>query len=389
MGKKKVLFITPSLCQGGLEHSLITMLSLLDEKKYEMYLYTYGEDLSLLPLVPQYVHFKNDLLDKHYNRNLKALRLLSGEKFFSKVGKKERAERYTDKRKDFIHRQKVNQIKNAYNNLQFDVVIGNSIGMTSETAAVVNAKKRYVFFRSSVDLHHEMNVELFPKYDGIIAVSKGVKDMLCKSYDDVEDKVIVLENYVDAEQIIAKANERLEEVDDKLKDRLVISTCGRFSQEKGFDLAVECAHILKDKGYDFLWYFIGDGAQREMLEQLIERYDLISNIRITGYTENPFPYIKCCDVYVQPSYHESYGRTIKEAIILGKPIVSTDTVGGHTLLDNNNYGEIVDFLPEAIADGIITASHKIKQNEYAKYDIKINQEEKETYVRAIEKILDS
>ena len=61
--KKKILFITPSLCQGGLEHSLITMLKLLDKNKYEMYLYTYREDLALLPLVPEYVHFKNDLLN--------------------------------------------------------------------------------------------------------------------------------------------------------------------------------------------------------------------------------------------------------------------------------------------------------------------------------------
>ena len=95
MVKKKVLFITPSLCQGGLEHSLITMLTLLDENKYDMYLYTYGDDLSLLPLVPQYVHLKNDLNNKHYNRNPEAMCLWAGEIFFSKVGKKERAERYT------------------------------------------------------------------------------------------------------------------------------------------------------------------------------------------------------------------------------------------------------------------------------------------------------
>ena len=71
--KKKILFITPSLCQGGLEHSLITMLKLLDKNKYEMYLYTYREDLALLPLVPEYVHFKNDLLNKHYQRNNKTM----------------------------------------------------------------------------------------------------------------------------------------------------------------------------------------------------------------------------------------------------------------------------------------------------------------------------
>ena len=90
--KKKILFITPSLCQGGLEHSLITMLKLLDKNKYEMYLYTYREDLALLPLVPEYVHFKNDLLNKHYQRNPKAMCLWGVETGLKKIGVKDKAE---------------------------------------------------------------------------------------------------------------------------------------------------------------------------------------------------------------------------------------------------------------------------------------------------------
>ena len=57
MSKKKVLFITPSLCQGGIEHSLITMLKLIDKTKYDLTLFTYRKDMSLLPLVPKGVPF--------------------------------------------------------------------------------------------------------------------------------------------------------------------------------------------------------------------------------------------------------------------------------------------------------------------------------------------
>lgn len=389
MEKKTVLFITPSLCQGGLEHSLITMFKLLDENKYEMYLYTYRNDLSLLPLVPDYVHFKNDLLNKHYQRNPKAMSLWLGETYFSKIGAKEKAERYTEKRKKFIHRQKVNQINEAYKNQKFDVVVGNSIGITSEMAAVVNAKRRFVFFRSSVDLHHEENTELFPKYDGIIAVSQGVKNMLCSSYSNIEDKLYVLENYVDAEHIIAKANEPLPNGLVPPDNKLILCTCGRFSEEKGFDLAVESASILKKNGVDFIWYFIGDGILRDALEKQIAEYSLKENIIISGYVDNPFPYINVCDIYVQPSYHESYGRTIKEAIILGKPVVSTDTVGAHTLLDNSNHGEIVDINGYALAQGIIYANEKEKQGKYCKYDIKANESEKFEYISKLEKLLDT
>ena len=387
--KKKILFITPSLCQGGLEHSLITMLKLLDKNKYAMYLYTYGKDLSLLPLVPRYVHFKNDLLNKHYQRNPKTMCLWGVEAGLKKLGVKDKAELYASNRKKYIHKQKVNQIKKAYKNTYFDVVVGNSIGMTSEMTAVVNAKKRFVFFRSSVDLHHEENIELFPKYDGIIAVSQGVKDMLCSSYENIDNKVYVLENYVDAEQIITKANKTLPNETDLPANKLILCTCGRFSEEKGFDLAVESANILKKKGIDFIWYFIGDGVLRNSLEKQISEYSLDENIIITGYVDNPFPYIKMCDIYIQPSYHESYGRTIKEAIILGKPIVSTDTVGAHTLLNNTEFGEIVDINANAIAQVIITAVEKQKQGKYDKYDIKENELEKSEYISKLEKLLDT
>lgn len=387
--KKKILFITPSLCQGGLEHSLITMLKLLDKNKYEMYLYTYREDLSLLPLVPEYVHFKNDLLNKHYQRNPKTMCLWGVEAGLKKLGVKDKAELYASNRKKYIHKQKVNQIKKAYKNTYFDVVVGNSIGMTSEMAAIVNAKKRFVFFRSSVDLHHEENIELFPKYDGIIAVSQGVKDMLCSSYGNIEDKIYVLENYVDAEQIITKANQPISNGLVQPDNKLILCTCGRFSEEKGFDLAVKSASILKKKDIGFVWYFIGDGVLRKSLEKQISEYSLDENIIITGYVDNPFPYIKMCDIYIQPSYHESYGRTIKEAIILGKPIVSTDTVGAHTLLDNTEFGEIVDISAEALAQGIMTVVEKQKQGKYDRYDIKENELEKSEYISKLEKLLDT
>ena len=378
--KKKVLFITPGLYQGGLEHSLIMMLRLLDQSKYDLYLYTYRKDLSLLPLVPQYVKVYNDLLNQHYYRKPKAI-------LYQLLHKITHQEKYQEKLKQYIHYQKVTQPQKHYSDTCFDAVIANSIGKTSEMAAYVNAKKRYAFFHSSVDLHHDTNAKLFPKYDGIIAVSQGVKDMLCNSYDGIENKVYVLENYVDASEIIEKADEPLNtSIPDK---KLILSTCGRFSEEKGFDLAVESAKELKDKGIDFVWLFVGDGVLREKLEESLDKYGLQDNILITGYVENPFPYIKCCDIYVQPSYHESYGRTIKEAIILGKPIVSTDTVGGNTLLENGMYGEIVPISAEEITNGIMSAIKKNQQGIYRKYDINDNQKEKETYINGLESIIDS
>ena len=390
MTKGKILFIIPTLCQGGLEHSLITALKLLDKSKYQVTLLIMQQVLDLLPLVPQEVEVLIDKESPHYYRKPRAVWLKGVSEISGRIGKQSIKEMYSEQLKRYIHLQRtIHPAKDIIGKRDFDVVVSYAVGMCTETALHVKAKKRVVFFHSSIDLNHEKNVELFPKLDGIIAVSQGVKDMLCCSYDNIQDKVYVLENYVDAELVIAKANQPLLNGFVSPENKLVLCTCGRFSKEKGFDLAVESAHILKKSGVDFIWYFIGDGALREALETQIAEYSLQDNIVITGYVDNPFSYIKMCEIYVQPSYHESFGLTIKEAMVLGKPIVSTDTVGAHTLLDNSEYGEIVDVNAEALAQGIIDAVEKKTRNKYVKFDISVNESEKIEYIRKLEKLIDN
>ena len=384
MGKKKVLFIIPSLCQGGIEHSLITTLKVLDKTKYDITLFTYFNDLALLPLVPKEVKTIHNNTQPHCHRNPKAIfydviKLVTQKLKWNGVN-----EKVSEKLKHHIHQQKAKYAsKGIFKHQKFDIVISYAVGMCTEMALYFKAKRYYVFFHSSVDSHHEILDKIFPSYNKIIAVSDGVKEMLTKSYTHISDKIVVLENYVEADRIIDKSNQNINIKNNKL----VLCTCGRLSPEKGFDLAVESASILKQKGMDFIWYFVGDGNERNKIESLINENELSDFIRITGYVENPYPYIKDCDIYIQPSHHESFGLTIKEAVILGKTVVSTDTVGGNIVLENGKYGEIVKISANGIAQGILTAQSKVQQGLYEKYDIRLNTEEKNKFINQLEDIL--
>ena len=384
MDQKKVLFITPSLCQGGIEHSMITMLNLLDKTKYDITLFIYHDDITLLPLVPKEVRFVKDNQQPHYYRKPKAV-FYNGIKLVSNLVKaKKVSEKISTKLKKYIHLQKVKHpYKDIFRKEKFDIVISYAIGICTEMALCFKAEKYYVFFHSSVDLHHEMLEKIFPLYNKIVAVSDGVKEMLTEKYPHISDRIVVLKNYVDAQKVVDKSNECINIKDDKL----VLCTCGRLSSEKGFDLAVESANILRQKGIDFIWYFVGDGDERIKVEELINKYKLNDYIKITGYVENPYPYIKACDIYIQPSYHESFGLTIKESVILGKTVVSTDTVGGNTVLEKGKYGEIVPISAEGIAQGVLTAQSKAKQGSYKKYDTSVNDEEKNKYISQLEDVL--
>ena len=99
-----------------------------------------------------------------------------------------------------------------------------------------------------------------------------------------------------------------------------IVSVGRLSNEKGFDLAVEASKILKDKNINFRWYFIGDGNQREALEQKIKSYQLQNHVLLLGLKDNPYPYIKKAKIYAQTSRFEGKSIAIDEAKILRKPI---------------------------------------------------------------------
>ena len=390
MKKRKVLFITPSLCQGGIEHSQITMLKLLDKEKYDITLFLYLEDVTLLPLVPDYVKVIIDRDKSHYYRKPKAIKYVLMKKICSIYGRKEQYVNYAEKLRVFIREERAKHpAKDVFSKERFDVVVSNAIGICTEMAQYISAEKRYVFFRSSVDLHHEMLERVFPKYDGIVAVSPGVKEMLQKSYPDVKEKIVLLENYVDSNRILTKSAEESEYKFDKGFGNLVIASCGRLSSEKGFDMAAEAAGILKQKGYLFTWYFVGDGQEREKVEEIISKKSLEKEIYITGYMNNPFPIMKNCDVYVQPSYEESYGRTIKEAMILGCPVVSTATVGGKLLVKHQENGILTEITPEALARGIIEMIEnpelQKKCREY--YSLEQNEIEKQIFKTGLEKLL--
>ncbi|MBQ6117705.1 MAG: glycosyltransferase, partial [Clostridia bacterium] len=109
---------------------------------------------------------------------------------------------------------------------------------------------------------------------------------------------------------------------------------------------------LKNRGVSFLWLLIGDGAQREQIERLTREKKVADKIYITGFLKNPFPYMNACDIYVQPSYEDSQPLALLEAQILGKPLVSTETVGGKTILENGKKGVLTPFTAAGLADGI-------------------------------------
>lgn len=132
-----------------------------------------------------------------------------------------------------------------------------------------------------------------------------------------------------------------------------IVTVGRLSPEKGQQMIPKSTRILLDQGYEIYWYLVGDGPLRAEVEQEIKKYDVQDHVILLGTKMNPYPYIKNCDIYVQPSFTEGYCTTTMEAKILHKPIITTDAPGMREQFVSGENGLIVEAMtPEAIADGV-------------------------------------
>lgn len=184
-------------------------------------------------------------------------------------------------------------------------------------------------------------------YDKVICVSENVKDSFVRLFEDIPEAV-VLHNVNDETEIREKACAFLPE-------RLAVPTfsaIGRLSFEKGNDRLLEACQLLKDAGYDFRLWIIGEGPERRKLESMIREFHLERQVKLWGFQANPYPYMEASDVLVVPSRFEGLSTVVTEALILGKPVVTTPCSGMRELLGNSEYGLIIGDNVEEIYSGI-------------------------------------
>lgn len=362
MTKRKVLIVVHQLNLGGVQKALISALDVIDYSKNDVTLYVRKDRTDLISLVNKNVSkiIINKDKTKYYRKPYAVwlqLKLKFAEVF------KNNSEDIKNKLNDYIVSEQFKFEKENYfaDDYEYDVAVSYIQSHTAKFLAEnIKAKRKIMFYHGSKDEFHEINQTVMKEYEKIYCVSKGALKAISQIYPDFSHKMDYLENYVDAENVREKAEEFTPDYPD---DKLILCSCGRITSVKGYDLAVNAAEILRDKGLDFKWYFVGDGAERANIDKLIVDKNLQDYITITGLKDNPYPYIKNCDIYVQPSYEESFGLTIFEAMILDSIVITTNTVGARGIVSDNFDGFIVDVNAKSLADKILFVS---KNNELKK-----------------------
>ena len=187
-------------------------------------------------------------------------------------------------------------------------------------------------------------------YDTICGVSEQVSRGFQTSFPELADKVRTIENILSKGLIDAQARE----IQTEMKSDGVVSllSVGRFCDAKNFDNVPDICRRLVENGLDIKWYLIGYGGDEPLIRQMILKADVQERVIILGKKDNPYPYMRDCDLYVQPSRYEGKAVTVREAQLLGKPVAITNYATSASQLEDGVDGVIVPMDNAGCAAGI-------------------------------------
>lgn len=357
---KKILFVINSLTIGGSEKSLVSLLSLIDYSKYQIDLLMFKRGEEFDKYIPREVNILD--IPKYYKfieKKINNISTTTNIKYLSC-----RLKTSIKIRVNSISRNSVNieQIlyksqKDVLENLkeEYDVAIAYSQGMpTYFVVDKVKAKKKFAWINcdySTTKYDKEFDYGFYKNIDKIVAVSNTIRESIISLKPEYEKKIEVILDIVNPDLIqkMAKEESCCFNKDKYIK---IVTVARLVIHHKGYDIAVKAAKLLKDNGYKFKWFVIGDGPDRKKIECLISEYNLTDNFILLGKKDNPYPYMKLCDIYVQPSKKEGFGLTVVEAKILGRPIVCTNFNTANELISNEIDGIIVKMNENSVYEGI-------------------------------------
>ena len=162
---------------------------------------------------------------------------------------------------------------------------------------------------------------------------------------------IIIHNPIDRHYILKSAEKN--NISQPQKNLPIIISLGSLIDVKGYDRLLKVASRLKDDGFTFNLYILGNGPKKNELNRFIENERLSTFVSLLGYQENPYPFLKLSDIYVCSSYAEGYNTAITEALVLGKPVVSTECSGVKEQLgENNEWGICVENSEEGLYNGL-------------------------------------
>lgn len=359
---REVLISSFDLEVGGVERSLISMLDNFDYKNNNVDLMLYSHNGDFMNLITKKVNLLKE--NKKYATFRKAIgevikegelliggaRILARYKGRSNYGNTNNIESVSQMQ--YMWKYSLPFLPEI--NKEYDVAI-SYLWPHYFIADKVKSKTKIAWIHtdySTIETDIKEDLRVWSKYDYIISISDDCTKAFINKYPTLQDKVVLVEN-ITSPKFVKKMSTSIIKDDLFKYDGFKIVSTGRLCYQKAFDNAVKALKILCERGLtDIKWYVIGYGPDEEILIRLIKENNLEDKFILLGKKTNPYPYMKACDLYVQPSRYEGKAVTVTEAKILGNPIVITDYPTSKSQINDGVDGYITELSVEGIAYGI-------------------------------------
>lgn len=320
---KNILIIHQSLGGGGAERVLVDILNKFDYEKYRVELlivFNHGCYINQIN--------SNVVLNTIYSQGKRSFL----KKFLTKI-----------KLSIFFEKKEIHRIITKH----YDTIISFMEGLPLKYHSLIT----HYSTRNITWIHSDFLVnnwrefyfsgkrdekKCYEKMDKIIFVSDKSKQSFEQVFNISVQKQIIY-NIIDSERIKKAERKFIPK-----KNKFTLCNVGRLCIEKNQQRLIEAAKMLKDSGCVFDLWIVGMGPLEKELKKIVKENCLENEIQFLGFQSNPYPYISNADIFVLSSDTEGYPTVICEALLLGRPIVSTDVTGCRELLGNSEYGIITD-----------------------------------------------
>lgn len=361
--KKRVLILSHAMELGGAERSLAGLLQGLDPDRWETDLFLLRHEGELMDAIPSWVRLLPEVpaytvLARPMKETLREGHLLlTAARLMGKMA----ARRYAKRNRhadsgvalEYSHKYTCPLMPRIAPDTEYDLAI-SFLTPHYFVASKVRAKRKLAWIhtdytRVQVDIPSE--TAMWDAYDGIVSISDAVSESFIKTFPSLAGKVVQMENIL-PEALIRRQAAAFAVADEMPNKGIRLLSVGRYCTAKNFDnLPDICARLVKD-GLDVYWYVIGFGPDEELIRQRIAEAGMEDRVILLGKKENPYPYMAACDLYLQPSRYEGKCVSVREAQLLGKPVVITRYPTSAGQLTDGVDGVIVPLDNEGCAAGI-------------------------------------
>lgn len=362
--KKRIFIAMHYLEIGGAETSLIGLLHSFDYFKYEVDLFLYAHQGELIRYIPKEVHLLPE--EKKYAQLeipiVEVIKQGSLDIALARLWGKYKYARYARKNQvtegsgifQYIQDAVMPFLPSLKKYGTYDLAISF---LTPHRIVLdkVSAKKKIAWIHtdySTIQVNIEKELPVWSQYDYIASISEEVTKAFLKPFPSLKDKIVLIENILSKDLILQRAAEEYISFP-KENGRINFLSIGRFSYAKNFDNVPDICKRIREQGWNVYWYIIGYGGDEALIRQKIAETGMQEYVLLLGKKENPYPYIQACDYYIQPSRYEGKSVTVREAQLLGKPVIITDYPTAKSQVTSGMDGFIVPLENDACAKAIV------------------------------------